>query len=413
MKSFTTLFITEEPLVELKHSTLKSYVRKAVDSKSDADYSMGSIDRENRGRGVNNNKSHEVTSDNPKKQQQTYRQLVDTANKRKRGITNAMNSLSKEHLELEEGRSRIDSVTAHEILTKHDAHQNFFTLRTHQVHGLLDSAKEHGYRKSKNAPGSTGRMFHQHLSRLAAHAKVTEESELQELSVKTKKSYLRKVEAKGGTYASGPKSVQKALKRNKRVNAIKKTLSKEEVELVLEASLTDEQFHNLIEASRMYSLSASDKHVNLAQDAEHNRDWEGAKKHWKNAALASIKHDAHRKREGQPAPRGDKLKVRGYTMRKESDMHYLSHYLGASLIDGKSEKEAHKIAKRSDNAWKRKLRKSKKENELMNSAGRKREPTKESVEEAVELATQRKEALTKLLSKAGSRLPATNKKKVR
>jgi len=63
--------------------------------------------------------------------------------------------------------SKIDSVTAREILKKHDAHgKNFFTLHTDQVLGLVDSAKEHGYRKSKNAPGSTGRMFHQHLHRI-------------------------------------------------------------------------------------------------------------------------------------------------------------------------------------------------------------------------------------------------------
>jgi hypothetical protein len=89
-------------------------------------------------------------------------------------------------------------------------------------------------------------------------------------------------------------------------------ITKEEVEAVLECEISDERFEELLEASRTYSLSNSDKHVNLAQDAEHNRDWEGAKKHWKNAALASIKHDAHK-----GTNRSDKLKVRGITMRKE------------------------------------------------------------------------------------------------
>ena len=89
-------------------------------------------------------------------------------------------------------------------------------------------------------------------------------------------------------------------------------ITKEEVEAVLECEITDERYEELLEASRLYSLSNSDKHVNLAQDAEHNRDWEGAKKHWKNAALASIKHDTIHKTQ-----RSDKLKVRGITMRKE------------------------------------------------------------------------------------------------
>ena len=89
-------------------------------------------------------------------------------------------------------------------------------------------------------------------------------------------------------------------------------ITKEEVEAVLECEITDERYEELLEASRMYSLSNSDKHVNLAQDAEHNQDWEGAKKHWKNAALASIKHDTVHKTQ-----RSDKLKVRGITMRKE------------------------------------------------------------------------------------------------
>ena len=88
-------------------------------------------------------------------------------------------------------------------------------------------------------------------------------------------------------------------------------ITKEEVEAVLECAITDERYEELLEASRLYSLSNSDKHVNLAQDAEHNQDWEGAKKHWKNAALASIKHDTIHKTQ-----RSDKLKVRGITMRK-------------------------------------------------------------------------------------------------
>jgi len=65
--------------------------------------------------------------------------------------------------------SRISPAEAHAILTKHDAHKDFFALSSSQVSGLLDHAKANKYRKGKNAPGSTGRMFHQHLRRLAGH----------------------------------------------------------------------------------------------------------------------------------------------------------------------------------------------------------------------------------------------------
>jgi hypothetical protein len=73
----------------------------------------------------------------------------------------------EEEVELEEAKSRIDSVTAKEILTKHDAlGKDFHTLSRSQVDGLVSDAKAKKYRKSASASGSTGRMFHQHLSRL-------------------------------------------------------------------------------------------------------------------------------------------------------------------------------------------------------------------------------------------------------
>lgn len=67
--------------------------------------------------------------------------------------------------------SVISPLDAHGILTKHDAlNKNFFTLRPDQVTGMLNSYKEvtgRHYRAYKYAPGSTGRMLHQHLNRLA------------------------------------------------------------------------------------------------------------------------------------------------------------------------------------------------------------------------------------------------------
>lgn len=147
-------------------------------------------------------------------------------------------------------------------------------------------------------------------------------------------------------------SPSKYLRRYGKAKASRPEVTKEEVETVLETKLTDEQFHELIESSRMYSLKNSDKHVNLAQDAEHMGDWEGAKKHWKNAALASIKHDAHK-----GTTRSDKLKVRGITMRKEEVEKEVKHYeivnTHSKNIVGKSKslKRARTIVDKKDNEY--------------------------------------------------------------
>jgi hypothetical protein len=44
---------------------------------------------------------------------------------------------------------------------------DFHALGSSAVQALADTAKRAGYRKSKNAPGSTARMFYQYLSRVA------------------------------------------------------------------------------------------------------------------------------------------------------------------------------------------------------------------------------------------------------
>lgn len=48
-----------------------------------------------------------------------------------------------------------------------DFRQDFHALGSSAVQALADVAKLAGYRKSKNAPGSTARMFYQYLSRVA------------------------------------------------------------------------------------------------------------------------------------------------------------------------------------------------------------------------------------------------------
>jgi hypothetical protein len=83
--------------------------------------------------------------------------------------------------------SKIDRVTAREILAKHDAHgTDFHALKRDQVLGLSDSAKEHGYKRSKSAPGSTARMFHQHLHRLVGEDTNMTDDSLDEGNVESK-----------------------------------------------------------------------------------------------------------------------------------------------------------------------------------------------------------------------------------
>lgn len=67
--------------------------------------------------------------------------------------------------------------------------KDFFTLPSSKVSELLDVAKQYGYRKSKYAPGSTARMFHQYIQRLAKKAKG---EEINELSKDTLGSYVKK-----------------------------------------------------------------------------------------------------------------------------------------------------------------------------------------------------------------------------
>jgi len=63
--------------------------------------------------------------------------------------------------------ARMTKETANEILSRANAHGNFHALPNATVVALLEYAKEFGYRKPKNANGSTGRYFHAYLTRLA------------------------------------------------------------------------------------------------------------------------------------------------------------------------------------------------------------------------------------------------------
>jgi hypothetical protein len=56
-----------------------------------------------------------------------------------------------------------------------DFTQDFHALGSSDVQRLADVAKLAGYRKSKNAPGSTARMYYQYLSRVAPVARASGE----------------------------------------------------------------------------------------------------------------------------------------------------------------------------------------------------------------------------------------------
>lgn len=86
--------------------------------------------------------------------------------------------LSQIRQNLGEGKKReqILPSEAHEVLKQHNAlGKDFHSLRSSDVEGLLSHAKKTGYKAGKNAPGSTGRMYHAHLSKIAAKHTVKED----------------------------------------------------------------------------------------------------------------------------------------------------------------------------------------------------------------------------------------------
>lgn len=63
---------------------------------------------------------------------------------------------------------RISRADACDILDRVGIHRGaeFFALHSSKVSDLLVEARRVGYRKRRDAPGSTGRMFHEYLQRL-------------------------------------------------------------------------------------------------------------------------------------------------------------------------------------------------------------------------------------------------------
>lgn len=74
-------------------------------------------------------------------------------------------------LKTNQTEARLSPDDAKGILDKHDAHDDFHALKSDKVSALLGAAKDAKYRRRSDAPGSKARMFHQHLTRLAAKKK--------------------------------------------------------------------------------------------------------------------------------------------------------------------------------------------------------------------------------------------------
>ena len=90
-------------------------------------------------------------------------------------------------------KKKIDRAEARRLLQSDgiDFARDFHELSSHEVQRILEVAQLAGYRKRKDAPGSTARMYFQHLSRLKNHA--TRQSgkltvyDLVEVNTRTKK----------------------------------------------------------------------------------------------------------------------------------------------------------------------------------------------------------------------------------
>ena len=72
-----------------------------------------------------------------------------------------------ESMELDE--SKLNKYEAKHILDKCGGEgRDFYTLHSDHVSALVDASKKAEFRKSKNAKGSTARMFHDHLNRISS-----------------------------------------------------------------------------------------------------------------------------------------------------------------------------------------------------------------------------------------------------
>lgn len=89
-------------------------------------------------------------------------------------------------------KKKIDRAEARRLLQSDgiDFSRDFFELSSYETQRILEVAKLAGYRKRKDAPGSTARMYFQYLSRLKNHAAKQKKHtiyDLVEMNTRTKK----------------------------------------------------------------------------------------------------------------------------------------------------------------------------------------------------------------------------------
>lgn len=89
-------------------------------------------------------------------------------------------------------KKKIDRAEGRRLLQSDgiDFSRDFHELSSHEVQRILEVARLAGYRKRKDAPGSTARMYFQHLSRLQNHATRQKKHtifDLVEVNTRTKK----------------------------------------------------------------------------------------------------------------------------------------------------------------------------------------------------------------------------------
>jgi len=117
----------------------------------------------------------EIVKDTQSFKEDVYAKVTDPKHdETKKQMSDVKNKISKVKVD-KEGHTvgireaKITPAQAHGIL-KHagGSDKDYHALTSGHVHILKQQASIYGYKKSKNAPGSKARMFHQHLKRIAS-----------------------------------------------------------------------------------------------------------------------------------------------------------------------------------------------------------------------------------------------------
>jgi Protein of unknown function (DUF5661) len=138
----------EETIIELKKSTLKSYIKHAVDDKSDADYHAGNVTGKQSAQGFHDeNEVNSASADRFKNA--SIDSALTRSSKRTKGINNAVKKLAKEEANLSELKLDTYKAYYHKVKKNPEAHAKGLSHA-----GMLATAKIMGTRNwgSKPAP---------------------------------------------------------------------------------------------------------------------------------------------------------------------------------------------------------------------------------------------------------------------